>query len=221
MPVNCGPSFGLCGFRVTLLDELGNVESGDNSYVSDGGVSLAFSPNIDVGNTFTQRSGCGCKLASFKAEDNFNWWEFTFTDGLVEDAMVAMMTGGTPITEGASVVGIHYPEGLDCDEAQRMVAIEAWTQHVQRGGNGKDSLHPYIHWVWPASKWQFGDNTAEEDFMNPVLSGYSVSNALWGGGPYGDGPPDGSDVKSNGSRWKTGDAPPTADCALTTVTPGS
>jgi hypothetical protein len=221
MPVNCGPSFGVCAIRVTLLDELGNVDAGSNSYVSDGILSLAFSPNIDTGNTFTQRSGCGCKLASFKAEDNFNWWEFTFTDGLIEDALVAMMVGGTPITEGGSVVGVHYPTELDCGETQRQVALEIWTQHILRGGNGKDSIHPYIHWVWPATKWQFGDNTAEEDFMNPVLTGYSVSNALWGGGPYGDGPPDGSDVAPNGSRWKTADLPPAADCALASVTPGS
>lgn len=219
MAVNCGPSFGLCALRITLLDEFGNVDAGSNSYVTDKQISLAFTPNIDTGATFSQRNGCGCSLARFKAEDVFNWWEFTFTDGAIEDAMVALMVGGTTITEGGSVVGLHFPSALDCSEQRRQVAIEAWTQHIF--GSNKDSLHPYIHWVWPASVWQFGDNTAEEDFMNPVLTGFSRSNALWGGGPYADGPPDGSDVGAEGARWKTNDTPPVADCALASVTPGS
>lgn len=222
MAVHCGPSFGLCGLRVTLLDSLGNVAAGpNNSYVTDQQISLAISANQDTGQTFQQRNGCGCSLAKFRAEDIFNWWELVFTDGAVEDALVAMMTGGTPILEGGSIVGIHYPEALGCGESKPIVAVEAWTQHMLPGGSAKDSIHPYIHWVFPASKWSFGDVTAEEDFMNPVLNGFTISNPLWGSGPYSDGPPDGSDVGAEGSRWKTADVPPAADCGYATVAPGS
>lgn len=219
MAVNCGPSFGLCALRVTLLDAFGNVAAGNNSYVTDKQISLAFNPNVDTGQTFSQRNGCGCSLARFKAEDIFNWWEFTFTDGAIEDAMVALMVGGTTITDGADIVGVHFPSALDCSETRVNVALEAWTQHIV--GSAKDATYPYIHWVWPATAWQFGDNTAAEDFMNPVLTGFSRSNPLWGGGPYADGPPDGSDVSPEGSRWKTNDLPPVADCAIAAVTPGS
>lgn len=221
MAVNCGPSFGLCALRVTLLDDLGNVDAGNNSYVTDKQISLAFSPNIDTGNTFSQRNGCGCSIARFKAEDIFNWWEFTFTDGALEADLIGLMTGGTPIVDGTDVVGVHYPSGLDCADTRRQVALEVWTQHILPGGSGKDPTYPYIHWVWPATVWQFGDNTAQEDFMNPVLTGFSRSNALWGGGPYADGPPDGTDVAADGSWWKTADLPPTADCGLASVAPGS
>ena len=57
--------------------------------------------------------------------------------------------------------------------------------------------------------------------MNPALTGFSRSNALWGDGPYGDGPPDGSDVGIEGSYWKTADLPPAANCVIAAVTPGS
>ena len=217
--VNCGPSFGACGARVTLLDEFGNVDAGENSYVTDKLVSLAFSPNIDTGNTFSQRNGCGCSLARFRAEDIFNWWEFTFTDGAMEPEMMALMVGSTTITDAGDSVGFHFPSALDCSDVRRQVALEIWTQHIV--GSNKDAGHPYIHWVWPASVWQLGDNTAEEDFMNPVLTGFSRSNPLWGSGPYSDGPPDGSDVGPEGAVWKTSDTPPAADCATATVTPGS
>lgn len=219
MAVHCGPSFGLCGLRVTLLDDLGNVAGGSDSYVTDKQISLAFTPNIDTGNTFSQRNGCGCSLARFKAEDVFNWWEFTFTDGAVEPALESLMLGGTSITDGADIVGLHFPTALDCDEQRQMVALEFWTQHLF--GSKKDSALPYIHWVFPASVWQYGDHTAQEDFMNPVLTGFSRSNDLWGHGPYADGPPDGSNVGMEGAYWKTAEVLPTADCGIAVVAPGS
>lgn len=220
MAVRCGPSFGLCGLRATMLDDLGNVQAGQNSYVTDRQISMAFTPNIDAGNTFSQRNGCGCSLARFKAEDIFNWWEFTFTDGAVEPALEQLMIGGTAIPDAdGDVIGLHFPTALECSVAQPMVAVEFWTQHMN--GSKKDSALPYIHWVFPASVWQYGDHTAEEDFMNPVLTGFSRSNDLWGSGPYADGPPDGSDVGAEGAYWKTADTVPVADCATTSVTPGS
>lgn len=219
MAVNCGPSFGLCALRVTLLDDNGNVAAGNNSYVTDKQVSLAFSPNVDTGNTFSLRNGCGCSLSRFKSEDVFNWWEFTFTDGALEPELTTLMVGGDTITDGADVVGQHFPGNLACDEVRRQVALEFWTQHIV--GSNKDATFPYVHWVFPASTWQWSDNTAEEDFMNNALTGFSRSNPLWGGGPYADGPPDGSDVGPEGAYWKTADLPPTADCAIAAVTPGS
>jgi hypothetical protein len=220
MAVNCGPSFGICALRVTLLDDFGNTNTGtDNSYVTDKQVSIAFSPNIDTGNTFSLRNGCGCSLARFKSEDVFNWWEFTFTDGALEPELTTLMVGGTTIADGADVVGQHFPGNLACDEIRRQVGLEFWTQHIV--GSGKDATFPYVHWVFPMSVWQWSDNTAEEDFMNPVLTGFSRSNELWGGGPYGDGPPDGSDVGPEGAYWKSNDLPPAADCAAVHVAPGS
>lgn len=219
MAVNCGPSFGLCGLRVTLLDDIGDVAAGNNSYVTDKQISLAFQPNVDTGNTFSLRNGCGCSLARFKAEDVFNWWEFTFTDGALEPELTTLMVGGTTIHDGADVVGQHFPSPLDCNEARRQVSLEFWTQHIV--GSNKDGALPYVHWVFPASVWQWSNNTAQEDFMNPVLTGFSRSNALWGHGPYGDGPPDGSNVGEEGAYWKTADLPPTADCSVAAVTPGS
>ena len=219
MAVNCGTSFGLCALRVTKLDDLGNVAAGSNSYVTDKQISLAFTPNIAVGNSFSLRNGCGCSLSRFKAEDIFNWWDFTFTDGALEPSLTTLMVGGTTISEAGSVVGQHFPEALACDEFRPQVALEFWTQHIV--GSSKDGALPYVHWVFPATNWQWSSNTAQEDFLNPVLTGFSRSNALWGGGPYADGPPDGSDVGTEGSYWKTAELPPVANCSTATVTPGS
>ena len=218
MAVNCGPSFGLCAVRVTELDDTGNVTG--NFYVTNNPVSVTLTPNIETGNTFSVRNGCGCKISSFRGEDTFNWWEFTFSKGVLDPAMEAMMLGGDIITDGSDEVGLNFPGGLACTEAPQLVAFEFWTQHIVAGGSGLDGTYPYIHWAFPASRWQLGDNTFEEDFATPSLSGFSRSNTNWGNGPYGDGPPDGV-LGPEGGYWKTADPLPVGTCASDTVTPSS
>lgn len=219
MAVNCGVSFGLCRTRVTKLDGLGNVvdETG-NSYVSDKLVLINLSPNIEQGSTFQRKNGCGCSLARFRSQDIFNWFEFELEDGALEPEMQAMMLGDETIVDGADVLGVAFGSALACDEDESLVAFEFWTKHIVDAG--QDSLHPWIHWAFPATSWALGDNSAEEDFMANSLQGFSRSNPLWGDGPYGDGPPDSQDI-SNGGYWKTDVDPPAANCGSADVEPGS
>lgn len=219
MAVACGVSFGLCAARVTVLDEDGNAVGGaGNTYTTDKPVTISLSPNIETGNTFSLKNGCGCSLSRFKSVDIFNWFEFTFNNGALEPEMMSMMLGTTGIVNGADNVGMHFGSALGCSDAEPTVAFEFWTKHIN--GNSQDADYPWIHWVFPKTVWQVADNTAEEDFQQTAMSGFSRSNPRWGSGPYGDGPPDGSDVVE-GAFWKTNVTPPTADCASGSVTPGS
>lgn len=218
MAVNCGVSFGLCAVRVTQVDAEGNVVGGSTSYVSDNPISISVTPNIETGNTFSARNGCGCSIARFKANDIFNWFEFTFAQAALEPAMMALLLGSETIVDGADVLGLAFGSALGCDEDEPAVALEFWTKHVV--GSGQDALHPWVHWVFPKTVWQLGDNTFEEGIAQPTVQGFSRTNAMWGAGPYGDGPPDDQDI-SEGGYWKTASTPPTADCATAAVTPGS
>ena len=219
MAVNCGVSFGICAVRLTKVTVTGAVDSPpDNSYVTDKPISLALRPNIEEGQTFSLRNGCGCSIARFKANDTFNWWEFTFQMGALEPEMLAMLLGSPTIEDGADIVGQAFAGALDCDEDEPAVALEFWTQHIV--GSGQDAFHPYIHWVFPKTVWRLGDNTFEEGIANPTVEGFSRTNNQWGSGPYGDGPPDDQDI-SEGGWWKTADDLPAADCAAADVTPSS
>ena len=219
MAVNCGVSFGLCAVRVTRVDASGNVDgTTDNSYVSDNPISITLTPNIETGNTFSLRNGCGCSIARFKANDIFNWFEFTFASGALEPAMWALMLGSNTIEDGADIVGMAFQGALACDEDEPAVALEFWTKHVV--GSGQDGAFPWIHWVFPKTVWALSDNTFEEDIAQPSLTGFSRTNLNWGDGPYGDGPPDSQDI-SDGGWWKTDTDPPTAACDLANVTPSS
>lgn len=215
MAVNCGVSFGVCAVRVTKVDVTGAVVAPpDNSYVTDNPISIAVRPNFEEGQTFSLRNGCGCSIARFKANDTFNWWEFTFAMGSLEPVMLNMLLGSEPIEDGADVVGQAFAGALACDEDEPAVALEFWTQHIV--GSGQDSIHPYIHWTFPKTVWRLGDNTFEEGIANPTVEGFSRTNGQWGSGPYGDGPPDDQDI-SEGGWWKEDNGLPTADCAAADV----
>lgn len=215
MAVNCGVSFGICAVRLTMVDVTGAVVSAaDNSYVTDAQISIAVRPNIEEGQTFSLRNGCGCSIARFKSNDTFNWWEFTFQMGKLEPEMLNMLLGSESITDGSDVVGQAFAGALDCADDEPAVALEFWTQHVVE--SGQDSIHPYIHWVFPKTVWRLGDNTFEEGITQPSVEGFSRTNNQWGAGPYGDGPPDNQDI-SEGGWWKTDDSLPSADCAAATV----
>lgn len=219
MAVNCGVSFGLCAVRLTELNADGSVAAPpDNSYVTDKAISITVTPNIETGNTFSVRNGCGCSISRRKFADTFNWFEFSFNMAALEPEMLAMLLGAGTIVDGADVVGTAFPSALDCDEAEPQVALEFWTEH--NVGSGRDGTYPYFHWVFPATIWQLGDNTFEEGPAQPTVNGFSRTNQQWGDGPYGDGPPDSEDIREGGF-WKTADALPTADCAAVNVTPSS
>ena len=117
------------------------------------------------------------------------------------------MTGDTPIVAGGLTVGVNGASALDCDEDPVFVAFEFWAKHYV--GSATDATYKHIHWVFPRTRWWWGDNTQEEGVGRSVLNGVSASNPLWGGGPFGDGPPDGQDVVE-WARWFTNDDLPDA-----------
>lgn len=216
MSVNCGIPFGICTVRLTRVDSRGSVIAGLNSYVSDKAISVALNPNIDTGNVFTVRNGCGCGIGRKKAPDVFNWFEFTFTAAALEPDMQAFLLGAdTIVNDIDDSIGVNYPGQLACDDDEPAVALEWWTQHIV--GSAQDSQYPWIHFVFPATIWHLDNNTFEEAFNQPVVAGFSRTNSLWGDGPYGDGPPDGTHIEEGG-WWKTDVDPPTAECAPQAVT---
>lgn len=211
----CGVSFGACLVRVTKVDANGNVIAGDNSYVTDSPISVGVNPNIETGQNFAVRNGCGCKIASRKFPDTFNYFDLTLNLAEIEPVLLAFLLGASTIEDGADVVGLAFASALACDEQAPKVAFEFWAENGV--GSGLNGTYPYWHWVFPATTWTLGDNTFEEGPAQPTLNGASETNQNWGDGPYGDGPPDGQDI-SEGGFWATDDALPTAECAAQAVT---
>lgn len=208
--MNCGVPYGLCAVRVTLLDAEGNAD--DDNITSRRAVTVGFNANIDQGTDITARDGCGCATAKIKGRPIFNWFEFTFGKDVLEPAMEALMTGDEPIEAGGLAIGINGASALECDEDPVFVGFEFWARHYV--GSSPDSQYPYVHWVFPRTRWWWGDNTQEEGVGRTVLNGVSATNGLWGAGPYGDYP--GTTDITEWARWfEVGPLPTATVCGAT------
>lgn len=218
MAAPCGVSLHVCTIRITVLDpDTGAVEDAeDNSYVTGKSLSVQVTPTIEAGADITLTGGCDCVVASYRGTDKLKRFEFEMNVAALEPAMIAMMVGGTIINDGTYDTGVAWPSALECGEAEPAVAFEFWTDHWN--GDAQDPDYPYIHHVYPQTRWQIGQQQYQNDFAQPVLTGFSRQNLAWGDGPYGDGP--GADIR-NGGWFYTDTAPPTAVCAAATVEPSS
>jgi hypothetical protein len=215
MAIECGVSFGVCAVRVTKVDAAGNVVAGSNSYVTDAISQVTVNPNKETGESVSVRNACGCSIARFKFPDVFNWFDLTFNGAKLEPALEALMLGAETIVDGPNTVGLAFQGALACDEVEPAVAFEFWTENIV--GSGQDGTYPWVHFVFPKVVWSKGDSTFARAALENPFVGFSRTNQQWGDGPYGDGPPDGQDIREGG-WWITADDPPSALCATVAVT---
>lgn len=218
----CASSILACGFRVTLLDELGAVSTDENNYyVTDSLIQLQMTPEIEAGSDRTLKSGCDCIVATAKFPDLLKRFNFQIDLAQLEPGLISMMTGATVISDLSDIpvpIGWDWPIQVSCsDTPPPRVAIEVWSDVWEN--DRQNATLPYWHWVWPETRWQFGQAQLNSDFFTPVLNGFSIGNLEWADGPYGDGKPDGTDVGQLGSVWQTATAPPAGFCGYQTVVP--
>lgn len=209
MASDCLASIHLCRIRVTRLDSLGNLVAGpNNSYVSDKPISLGVTPNIETGTDTVLKGGCDQIVAQKKGDDLLKRFDLQLDLGALEPAIVEMLTGGAAILDGSDVIGVWWPLGTT---APPKVAFEGWSDAWE--DDHQFTALPYWHWIWPATRWQMGPVTLQNDFAQPQLNGFSVGNPNWGLGPYGDLPEAADD---NGGFFGA-DAIPAAHCGYLTV----
>lgn len=223
----CGISVGVCRLRITLLDaDTGCVSGGsDNSYVLADFTQVQITPNIETGTDTSLIGGCGCKIASFKAPDSLKRYDLELTTPIKSAGLESLLVGGGVIMDDSASpvpVGFTFPTALGCDEEQPPVAFEFWTKHWE--DDAQDSTLPWIHWLFPQTLWQVGQQALTNDFAQPTFTGFSRTNTCWGDGPYGDGPEAvyGNAVDISTGGWFYTDVdPPDADCDLATVASSS
>ena len=219
MAAVCPSILHFCRVRLTRLDSVGNVDAPpDNSYVSDGAISLQYGPEISTGEDRELKTGCGCIVASAKDPDILKRFNFELTMGKFEPALFEMLTGSTLVEEDGDPVGIDFPDQTNCDFEPSYVAFEGWADAYD--GDAPDPVRPFFYVVWPSTTWQIGQTTLQNDFAQLPLTGFSRSNGQWGHGPYGDtgltnviGP--------QGTLTQTDATPPTAACDYADIEIGS
>lgn len=225
MPAPCGVALGLCALRLTRLSATTGCVTGttDNVFVTTELISLNLTPVVEAGADTTLTGGCDCTIASYRGVDKLKRFEFEITNPKLSPAFYELTLGGTLIEDGALPVGTVWPTELECGQEQSAVALEFWVKHWD--GDAQDTTYPWIHHVYPQTYWQIGQQTFENDFAQPTVTGFSRKNECWGDGPHGDGPEaefgTSVDISTGGFYYTATDPPEDTDCDYDDVTPAS
>lgn len=225
----CLDSIKICALRVTALDQLGNVATGPNNYVtSNRENSLEYTGDVDQGKDLFYRNGCDVALASYKSPGLLKRFNLTLDRFGIEPAVESIMLGAPILDDGAGApVGWEYQiQTCPADPNPPLVAVEAWAQAWDCDAQNADT--PYVYFLFTASQWSADQAyTIQADFLQPKLTGFTRRNSLWGHGPYGGvvqgaaGGPDFLSSTGGPAVFLTSTPPPAIVCGFSTVTPGS
>jgi hypothetical protein len=189
MAALCDAAIHLCYVRVTRLDNQGNPTAGpNNTYVTDKAIDLMIKPVIEAGQDKTLIGGCDCIIATYRGFDKLKRFDLEMNMGVIEPGLLEMMLGASAILSAGVPIGLWFQDQLSCSSpVQPNVAIEGW-QDLWSGDHPETGTLRYVHWIFPASRWQLGDVNLQNDFNQPKVTGYTRANPVWGVGPYHDAP---------------------------------
>jgi hypothetical protein len=215
----CPSVLHFCTTRLTRLDPVtGAVDpDADNSYVSDGAVSLALAKDVEAGTESTLKNGCGDLRASSKTPDRLKRWNLTLTMTEFEPGFWEMLTGDAVVSDGPDPVGIDGQDQFADDFVETLVALEGWAFAYE--GDAPDPIRPYFYVLFPACTFQPPDFTLQEEFTTWPFTGFNRKNGAWFTGPYDD-----TGLVGNVSTYRfaqVDQVPPTAACGYATVAAGT
>lgn len=223
----CFASLQACAIRVSKLTTAGAPNAGStNGYVSDALVSVQASVNLQTGDEFTQKDGCGNIAQYFKDCDHIKSLTFTMNLCQLDAQLISFLTEGTLFTSGGNGIGFEYPAvTADCPSG---VCFEVWT----KAWDGTQQAVPtftspdaaYWHFVFPKTQWVLGNIQLDNSIMVVPVTGQGFENSsITANGPFNDWP---AAVAGQGGVTAVGGAfldatLPTASCATIAVPAGS
>lgn len=210
MANDCLAQVQVCALRVGRLGSTGAPSVGaSNIYVSDALVTLTVTPEIEEGDEFLQKNGCGSLCVNYKSHDQIKRLGVELTLCTPDPELHEILSGGTRLTNGAAVGWAIEP--LSNSTAPNGVSLEFWTRRILDDGSS-DSTYPYGWWAMPRVYVKPGAKTFENGAQLSVFSGFATENANWGNGPANDWP-----VPSIRSiQWIPTASIPTATCGYIT-----
>lgn len=192
---NCYGSIQACRLRVGALDENGAPDPGvGNLVVTDALIQIQTSYNIETGQEFTQKNGCGAICQTFKEDDKIKSVGLELQLCQLDYELLNLLLGSTALSAtgllsaGSDVIGYDLPASTA--GAQNGVTMEAWTKAWDGGSQpvsfGGDAL--YHHFVWPKTTWVPGQRTLQSGILVIPVTGTGFENPNAGDGPANDWP---------------------------------
>jgi len=225
---HCFGSLQVCALRVAKLNAAGSPVTGaSNGYVSDALVMAKVTTEIEEGDEFTLKNGCGSICQTFKDCDRVKRVTVEMELCQLDSELLSLITNGSNITKISSgdSIGYELPEANDvCSNG---VSLELWTKAWDGSAQatpvsvGAGGLTPaYWHWVMPSVKFQIGDLTLENEILKVPVKGFGNANPrITANGPFDDWP---SDIVARGgitssAGWFLDSVIPTATCGFINV----
>lgn len=208
MAAVCPSALHLCFLRITRLDSLGAPVAGPNNFlVYDKPMMLTVTPDILAGEVKDLKGGCDQLIATYRGQDIFKRFNLELDTGTISPALEEILTGGDAIlNEAQEPIGVQFQ--VPCGSQQPFVALEAW-QDLYDCDHQPLTPYPYKRWVWPATRWQRGAETLQNDFDQPKFTGFTQGNSNWGLGIYNDVP---EAIGPNGAWFFDTELPEAASC---------
>lgn len=189
--------------RVTRLDSVGNPVAGPNNLVvTDKAITLTITPDVLAGEQKDTKGGNDRLLNTYRGQDIVRRRNLELDVGVDQEALAEILTGAAAITDtGGDPIGVQF--NSPCDFDSPFLAFEGW-QDLWDCDHQPSDPYRYLLWVFPSSRWIDGPTTAHNDFTPFKFHGYTVGNANWGEGIYGDYP---EAVGAAGARFFTNTVP--------------
>lgn len=172
------------GMRVTKLGPTGAPLPGaQNSYVSDALIQAQLGLEYEDGEEIVQKNGAGLVCLTYKAPDSLKRGTITGLQICTPDPnLLAFMTGGRVLQDGANEVGYQAPE-VGSDPNPNGFSLELWTNAIIDGAQSG-----YFWWVIPRAKvrpsgeWALSGTAP----LVPEFEGTATQNPNWLDGPAND-----------------------------------
>lgn len=226
---HCFGSLQVCRMRIAKLNASGSPLTGAlNGYVTNALIEATVDLEIEEGDQFTLKNGCGEICQTFRDCDRLVGASIEMDLCHLDAELVAFMTGSSVIRDlggagSGNAIGMEFA-GTD-DACADGVSLEMWTKAwdntVQAtppfaGGN----TNVYFHFVFPRTKFHVGQLTFENDFMRVPVAGFAEENPrITSNGPFDDWP---ADIAARGGITNIGgffldSTIPTAACGAISV----
>lgn len=132
--------------RVISLNSCGLPVTGatGRTYVTDGFISVANSPQYEEGQRFLQRQASGRPCVNTKGSSFLNWVEQTVSLCTIDPRMLGTITGMTNILASTTATGMHHTDALLDDH----FSVELWSPIAGAGACDAGGQW-YMYWLYP------------------------------------------------------------------------
>lgn len=172
--------------RLTRLDACGvPVIGACSTIVTDGFISVDFSPEEESGEEFTQKNAWGDLCISEKDADLVKWVNVTIKMCEVHPDVLDLVAGGTSLTSGVDTVGTSFGQSYSATA----FALEVWTKQAGSACEGGSPEWGYFLFPFCKNGKVAGVGPIENGTMDIDVSGEAQpAPADWGINPYEDNP---------------------------------